>query len=118
MMPICKKCGSDKNIKSGKVNHKQRYEWKECGCHFVEGDDRTNDKIKAKKALCVLFYSLGKCSFRMLAKIFDTHPSLVYKWVTEAADRLPQPEISDDITEIEFDEMWHFIKSKKTNYGL
>jgi len=117
-MPICKKCGSNKNIKSGKVNHKQRYECKECGCHFVEGDARTNDKIKAKKAFCVLFYSLGKCSFRMLAKIFDTHPSLVYKWVREAADRLPQPQISDDITEIEFDEMWHFIKSKKTNYGL
>jgi len=43
----------------------------------------------------------------MLAKIFDTHPSLVYKWVVEAADKLPQFQISDDITEIEFDEMWH-----------
>lgn len=117
-MPICKKCGSNKNIKSGKVNNKQRYECKECGCHFVEGDNRTNDKIKAKKALCVLFYSLGKCSFRMLAKIFNTHPSLVYKWIIEASDKLPQSQISDDITEIEFDEMWHFIGSKKTNCGL
>jgi len=44
-MPICKKCGLDKNIKSGKVNNKQRYECKEYGCHFVEGDNRTNDKI-------------------------------------------------------------------------
>ncbi len=46
-MPICKKCSSDKNIKSGKVNNKQRYECKGCGCRFVEGDDRTNDKIQS-----------------------------------------------------------------------
>ena len=56
-MSVCKKCGSSKNIKSGKVNDKQRYECKECGCHFMEGDARTNEKIKAKKALCVLLYS-------------------------------------------------------------
>ena len=117
-MPVCKKCGSSKNIKSGKVKDKQRYECKECGCHFIEGDRRTNEKIKAKKALCVLLYSLGKCSFRMLAKIFDTHPSLVYRWIKETSERLPEYQIDDNITEIEFDEMWHFVKSKKTNYGL
>ena len=116
-MSVCKKYGSSKNIKSGKVNDKQRYECKECGCHFMEGDG-TNEKIKAKKALCVLLYSLGKCSFRMLAKIFNTHPSLVYRWIKEASERLPKYQIEDNITEIEFDEMWHFIKSKKTNYGL
>jgi len=117
-MPVCKKCGSNKNIKSGKVNNKQRYECKECGCHFIEGDKRISEKIKAKKALCVLFYSLGKCSFRMLAKIFNTHPSLVYRWVKEASEKLLEYQIDDNITEIEFDEMWHFVKSKKTNYGL
>ena len=116
-MPVCKKCGSSKNIKSGKVNNKQRYECKECGCHFMEGDERTNEKIKAKKALCILLYSLGKCSFHMLAKIFNTHPSLVYRQVKEASKKLPGYQIDDNITEIEFDEMWHFIKSKKTNYG-
>lgn len=117
-MPICKKCGSNENIKSGKVNQKQRYECKKCGCHFIEGDERTNEKIKAKKALCVLFYSLGKSSFRMLAKIFNTHPSLVYRWVVEASNKLPAYQINETITEIEFDEMWHFVKSKKTSYGL
>lgn len=117
-MPICKKCNSDKNIKSGKVNAKQRYQCKQCGCHFTEGDNRTNEKIIAKKTLCVMFYSLGKVSFRMLAKIFDTYPSLVYRWVVEASEKLPEQQINDSITEIEFDEMWHFIKSKKTKCGL
>jgi len=116
-MPNCKNCKSDNIIKSGKVNHKQRYKCKDCGYHFVEGDARTNEKIAAKKALCVLFYSLGKGSFRMLAKIFNTHPSLVYRWIVEAGAALPEPQVADDIKHMEFDEMWHFVKAKKTNFG-
>ena len=53
----------------------------------------------------------------MLAKIFNTHPSLVYRWIKEASERLPKYQIEDNIAEIEFDEMWHFIKSKKQIMG-
>ena len=42
----------------------------------------------------------------------------MYRWIKEASKRLPKYQIEDNIAEIEFDEMWHFIKSKKTNYGL
>jgi hypothetical protein len=35
----------------------------------------------------------------------------------EAIKTTPEPEISDDILEMEFDEMWHFVGSKKTNTG-
>jgi transposase len=118
IMLTCKNCKSENKIKRGKANGKQRYMCKDCGYHFTEGDGRTNEKIAAKKALCVIFYSLGKASFRMLAKIFDTHPSLVYRWIVEAGAKLPEEPIDSDIDEIEFDEMWHFVKSKKTNFGL
>ena len=116
-MPNCKNCTASTVIKSGKANGKQRYHCKGCGYHFVEGDARTNEKIAAKKALCVIFYSLGKGSFRMLAKIFKTHPSLVYRWIVEAGAKLPYPNVANDIQHMEFDEMWHFIRSKKTNVG-
>ena len=116
-MPNCKSCNAERVIKSGKVNEKQRYKCKECGYHFTEGDRRTNERIAAKKAMCVILYSLGKASFRMLAKIFNTYPSLTYRWIVEAGCKLPKQEIPGDITEIEFDEMWHFIRQKKTNFG-
>ena len=116
-MPICKECKSESVVKNGIVREKQRYKCKICGCNFVEGDQRTNEKIAAKKAMCVILYSLGKGSFNMLAKAFDTWPSLVYRWVVEAGVKLPEPEISGEIKEMEFDEMWHFIGSKKENYG-
>ena len=116
-MPKCKKCGSDHTVKSGILANKQRYSCKDCGCNFREGDNRTNDKVAAKKALCILLYAIAKGSFRMMGRILGIDHTLVYRWVREFGERLPEPEVAGDIQEIEFDEVWHFIKSKKTNFG-
>ena len=113
----CKKCQCENVVKNGKVRGKQRYRCKECGYNFVEGDARTNEKIRAKKAICVLQYAQGKTSYNMLAKIYHTWPSLVYRWVKEAGEQVSEPDIPEDIKEIEFDEMWHFIGRKKTSSG-
>ena len=114
---ICKNCTSDKTTKNGKVRDKQRYKCKICGYNFVIGDDRTNDSIIALKALVVLLYSLAKGSYNMLGTIFGRNRSLIYRWVKEAGLSLDEPVIDGEIKEIEFDEMWHFIGSKKTNFG-
>ena len=37
-------------------------------------------------------------------------------WIKKVGTRLPEPIISEDITGIELDEMWHFIQ-KKTGDG-
>ena len=116
-MPVCKKCASEKVTKNGIVAGKQRYHCKECGCNFREGDDRTSAKIAAKKALCILLYAMGKGSFRMLGRILRIDHTLVYRWIRAFGEILPEPEVSGEITEMEFDEMWHFIGSKKTNFG-
>lgn len=117
-MPNCKNCQSISCTKNGRVRGKQRYRCKDCGYNFVEGDTRTNEAIIAKKAMCVIFYSLGKASFNMLAKIFNTWPSLVFRWIKDAGLNTQEPHISTDIKEMEFDEMWHFIGQKKTKFGL
>ena len=113
----CKNCKSEKVVKSGKVRGKQRFKCKECGYNFVIGDERTNEKIEAMKALCVLFYSLGKGSYNMLGKLFNRNRSLIYRWIKEAGLNTEEPIIDNEITQIEFDEMWHFIQSKKLNFG-
>jgi transposase len=116
-MPKCKNCAGLSSIKSGKARGKQRYKCKECGYHFVEGDERTNEKVAARKALCIMLYSLGKGSFRMIGKILGIDHTLVYRWVVEAGMNTDVPYVDGEIQEIEFDEMWHFIQSKKTNFG-
>ncbi len=107
----------DKNCKNGAVREKPRYRCKECGYNFVEGDGRTNESVVVKKALAVILYSPGKASYGMLAKIFGVSRSLIYRWIAEEARRLPEPTVSGNILEMEFDEMWHFIGSKKTKPG-
>jgi hypothetical protein len=99
------------------VRGKQRYKCKDCSFNFVEGDGRTNEKIIALKALCVVFYSLGKASYNMLGKIFGRDRSLIYRWIREAGMLTEEPMMDGEIKEIEFDEMWHFIESKKRNFG-
>jgi len=116
-MVTCKKCLSEKVVKNGIIRKKQRYICRECGRIFVEGDQRTNEGVIAKKAMCTLLYSLGKASYTMLAKIFDTWPSLVYRWIVEAGAQLPDTEVSGEIAEMEFDEMAAFVGSKKTSFG-
>jgi len=113
----CKNCRSEKVIKNGKVRGKQRFKCKTCGYNFVVGDERTNEKITALKALVVLIYSLAKGSYGMLGKIFDRNRSLIYRWIKEAGLSIDEPFIDSEIKEIEFDEMWHFIGEKNENFG-
>ena len=117
-MYACKRCQSEKVVKNGIVRKKQRYKCKECGYNFVLGDDRTFPKMPALKALCVLLYALSKGSYNMLGKLLDRDRSLIYRWLREAGMNMSEPEINGEIAEIEFDEMWHFLDSKKTRFGL
>lgn len=116
-MMRCKRCGSENAVKHGVVRNKQRYCCKKCGYHFVSGDQRVKESAAVKKALAVILYSLGKASFGMLGKLFGHSRSLTYRWIVEEAAKLPDPVIAHDIKEMEFDEMWRFIGSKKTSYG-
>jgi hypothetical protein len=52
-------------------------------------------------------------SYNLFGKIFGRNRSLIYRWIREAGLRAAEPAIDSEITQIEFDEMWHFIESKK-----
>jgi hypothetical protein len=116
-MVQCKKCTSTLIVKNGRVRDLPRYKCKECGLNFVEGDRRIKQSTVVKKALCVVLYSLCKASFNMMGKVFGHSRSLIYRWIVAEMAKFPEPTVSDDITEMEFDEMWHFIRLKKTSYG-
>ena len=65
------------------------------------------------KALCVLLYAVGNASFNMLAYLFQSWPSLIYRWIVEAKLKMPEPKITKKTIGIESDEMWHFRQKKK-----
>ena len=109
----CKECQSGTIVKNGIVREKQRYKCKSCGCNFIIGDSRINPATELKRHTCVLFYSLGKASFRFLARLFDVSPATTYQWVGKSAETLGEPVVSAGVKEIEIDQMWHFLQSKK-----
>ena len=116
-MVTCKNCHDPHTVKNGFVRAKQRYKCKLCGYNFVLGDERHSQATEVKKALCIILYSLGKASFGFLAKLFGVSRTTTYYWIRQAAASTDEPAIAEDIQEIEFDEMWHFIQSKKEKFG-
>jgi len=99
--------------REGRGRHQPRYKCKACGYNFVQGAERVKESTTVKKALAVILYALGKASFGMLGKIFGVSRSLSYRWVRDEPQRLPEPVVPSGIQEMEFDEMWHFLRSKK-----
>jgi transposase len=116
-MPTRKKCGSGLAVRSGVVAGKQRWRCKECGCNFREGDGRTGAAVAAKKAMCVLLCAMAKGPFRALGRMPGRSHTLIYRWVRDFGGGLPEPGVPGDVREIEFDEMRHFVESKKTGLG-
>ena len=113
----CKQCEGKDFVKNGCVRGQQRYRCKSCGLNFVMGDKRIKEDTAIKRAFAVILYSLGKSSYGFIAKLFGVTRPAVQKWLKREADLLGEPEIPASIQEMEFDEMWHFIGSKKTRSG-
>jgi transposase-like protein len=116
-MNRCKQCDGKDFVKNGFVRGQQRYRCKSCGLNFVVGDKRVKEDTAIKRAFAVILYSLGKSSYGFIAKLLGVTRPAVQKWLRRETDLLGTPEIPATIEEMEFDEMWHFIGSKKTNSG-
>ena len=112
----CPHCNHGHFVKNGFVKGVQR--WKCRGCRYEWTRTVPRGAHPAAKALAVLLYSTGKSSYGMIAKLLNVSPVAVYKWIRKTAETIPEPSIDNDLQEIEFDEMWHFIQSKKTNFGF
>jgi len=113
----CKNCTASKFVKNGNVRSKQRYKCKLCGYNFVEGDSRVKYETSIKRAFAVILYAIGKSSYGFIARLFGVTSPAVMKWLKKEALSIDEPVVDASIRNIEFDEMWTFIQSKKTKKG-
>ena len=112
--PPCPKCQSREVVKNGKVQGKQRYKCKSCSLQFTRLTPR--GRPAQEKAMAVTLYTLG-LSIRAIARLIGVSPTAVLKWIkTFAKTHYEKPAPGDAIL-VELDEMWHYIKSKKTSDG-
>ena len=110
----CPKCRSEEKVKSGHHLGRQRYRCKGCGCQFTR--EQPKGECVEKKCLAIVLYVNG-LSFRAIAKIVKVSPKAVFDWVKAfGLETYEKPKPQGDIV-VELDEMWHFVRAKKTSFG-
>jgi transposase len=115
--PPCPKCSHPHVSKNGHVQSVQRWKCRSLNCGYEFTRTTPRGEPATKHALALLLYSMGRSSYGIIARLLKVSRTTVYRWVRHTAEQLPEPSIPLEIKEIEFDEMWHYLGSKKTNAG-
>jgi len=82
-----------------------------CKRNFVP--PRRNQDRAIEKRLSVILYGSGKESFSYLARLFGVCPATVLNWMRAYTNKVADPVVSADLTNIELDTMWHYLHEKK-----
>jgi transposase-like protein len=107
----CKKCGSNKHIKSGHVRGYQRYKCKECNYQFTDTKPRGVSPVL--KQLAIVLYSHCGVSMLGISKLLKVSAVAVLKWIKKYADEIEEPAEKNKSEVIQIDEVWHFVNGKK-----
>ncbi len=101
--------------KDGKVLGRQRYLCKDCKYRYSV-ERRSTEKPLEKKKLALSMYLEG-LGFRTIGRVLDINFVTIYHWVKKwgASISLPQP--SAPLEMVELDEIYTYIRSKKTTAG-
>ena len=111
----CKKCGTDKIVKAGFVRGYQRYKCKGCGYYFTDTPLRGHSF--QEKLLSLQLYASG-LSLRRIGYLLHVSQVTIQKWIQKLVPELcPKLQPEGRVLVMELDEMWHYLHSKKTNFG-
>jgi transposase-like protein len=108
----CFKCGSECCVKAGFNHNRQRYKCRNCGFQFTQ----IQDKNATKRAFALYLYVIG-LSMNAIGRMLNVEPSTILYWVRNFALKTCQKPTPQGEVVIELDEMWHFLRSKKTGSG-
>jgi len=111
---VCRKCGNSQSVKNGKRGGAQCYKCKDCGFQYTRENPKGRSEEERNKAIAL--YLLG-LSMRAIALLFHVNVTTILYWVRNFAIKHYTKSTPQGPIVIELDEMWHFIKSKKTSVG-
>ena len=81
-------------------------------------DNRFKEETIIRKAMAIIMYAIGSCSIRFISRFLKVAESTISGYIKAEAENAILPEITEEIKEIEIDEMWHFIQKKLTKSGF
>jgi len=112
MVMKCPKCGNQHYVKAGFNHNRQRYKCKNCKYQFTQ----TKDKNATKRAFALYLYAVG-LSMNVIGRMLKVEPSTILYWVKNFALKTYEKPTPQEEVIIELDEMWRFLRSKKTRLG-
>src|SRR4051812_41242245 len=111
----CKRCGSEQQVKNGRMRNKQRYLCQGCGLNFTDTPPR--GKPLALKAAAVLLDVSG-LSMNRTAKLLGVSTPTIQAWLEPFAAAYAQKlEPEGRAVVIELDEMGHDLKKSPSRSG-
>jgi transposase len=113
----CPYCQSEHLIKNGSSYGVPKWKCKDCGRQTSFKPPRGQPAWK--KDTAVLLYTLG-LSMNAIAQQLGVSTPSILNWIrSHAATQAPrpQPEPGEEVVVMELDELWHFLKKKRTNSG-
>lgn len=113
-MTGCPKCKCSRIVKNGHSQGKQRYRCKSCGFQFTRTTPRGHPA--SEKAMAILLYTMG-LSLSSIARMFKVSTPAVLRWVRLFAEKTYQKPEPAEAVVVDLDEMCHYLKSKKTDFG-
>jgi len=110
----CPRCQTSKQqYKAGfNPSRSQRYRCGECNRVYTP-DPKRQGYSSEKRMLAIRMYVEGS-SQRSIGRILQVSPQTVANWISAYASKLPPAEIPKKVRTAELDEMYTFVKQKKT----
>ncbi len=90
----------------------QRYRCKTCGCRYTP-KKKEQGYEKKLRLLAIRMYADG-LNFRQTARHLGVSHSSIMNWVRAHAASLPEAPVPEEAYSVEMDELYTFIKDKKT----
>ena len=115
----CPECGSEEIRRGGKPRGKQQYQCKECERKFIT---ELNYSKEFKQKAIAIFYEGN--SGRAVGRIMGINKSTVYNWIKELDEEIESSKLEEEketdnaqtVDIIEMDELFSYIKEKKTEH--
>jgi transposase-like protein len=113
----CKKCKSTELVRNGKQDGIQRYKCKSCGSVFRGKEEKYSADFKME-AIMMYINSMG---IRAIARVKKVHNSVISLWIRQMGKVVKEAfieKIGDvqpkDISILELDELFTYVKKKRT----
>ena len=113
----CPKCGCQKQVKNGFIKGVQRFKCKDCACQYTRSEPR--GRPVRDKLMAVTLYVHGM-SLNTIGKLMNVSTPGVLDWVRRFSRKhfeKAEPTGEGPLL-LELDEMWHYLKKKRTKLWI